>query len=447
MEDELNALKAICSDIMDESEDLVNYAIRIGLRDSHFDRYGARIWRAILKLKYAKRPLALTDVAKVANEEQGDTVAVSTLTDWASEQGVANGCFLIQQVVARALLKDAWENPVKVDVDGVVKRLAMLQEQGGPPIESLLEDGGALMESEFPPLEWLVRDIIPKQGVMLLAGRPKLGKSWLALQAAHRVCTGQDFFGHSTAQGTVLYLALEDGQRRTQRRLKEQSWTVSEARSVFFGYELPGGLDPDGLDRLRIMIEQTEPALVVLDALAKVLPKGIKENVAEDMARVLYPLSDLANRAGCAMLVVHHHRKGAGAERGFVGEDIRGSSAILAAVDGVISLYREGRATEARLSVLGRDMEDTEFAIGFTGSGWTHIGGVEILGQREKKRKVIDALKEMGEATAKDIAKDAGISVQWAKKVLEEVVKDGYATTLSESTKGRATTVYVWHSE
>ena len=203
-----------------------------------------------------------------------------------------------------------------------------------------------------------------------------------------------------------------------------------------------GGLNPSGLNTLRKMIREVEPALVVIDALAKVLPKGVKENVSEDMARTLYPLSDLTNEAGCAMLVVHHHRKGA--DGTLAGEDIRGSSAILAAVDGVISLYREGRANEARLSVLGRDMEENEFAVGFTGSGWSHIGGVEVLGQRENKRKVIETLRELGEATAQDVANKLHRSARRVKDALDEMVKDGMATTREEETgkPGRPNIIY-----
>lgn len=127
---------------------------------------------------------------------------------------------------------------------------------------------------------------------------------------------------------------------------------------------------------------------------------------------------------------------------------MRGASSIYATGDGVVSLYPgEGKANEARLAVQGRDIEDVEMAIGWTGSGWSYLGGPEILGQRERKRKVIEALRDLQEATAKDVADELHRPVQNVKKVLDEVVLDGLATTRKEGTGGRSATMYVWQGE
>ncbi len=56
-------------------------------------------------------------------------------------------------------------------------------------------------------------------GAYILAGAPKIGKSFLVAQIAHHVSTGQDLWGYKVHQGTVLYLALEDDESRMQSRM------------------------------------------------------------------------------------------------------------------------------------------------------------------------------------------------------------------------------------
>ena len=76
-----------------------------------------------------------------------------------------------------------------------------------------------LQHREFPPIKWIVPDVLP-EGLTLLAGKPKLGKSWLALDMALAVAGGGSVLGRECDPGAVLYLALEDNQRRLQRRLQ-----------------------------------------------------------------------------------------------------------------------------------------------------------------------------------------------------------------------------------
>jgi hypothetical protein len=76
-----------------------------------------------------------------------------------------------------------------------------------------------LMAAELPPVRWGVRGVLP-EGVTLLAGKPKLGKSWLALGLCVAVAAGGVALGtRQVEQGDVLYLALEDNRRRLQTRL------------------------------------------------------------------------------------------------------------------------------------------------------------------------------------------------------------------------------------
>jgi len=78
----------------------------------------------------------------------------------------------------------------------------------------------SLVDTPYQPMQWAVRDILP-EGCVLFAGRPKLGKSWLAYHLAIAIAEGTKAFGEvPVRQGDVLYLALEDGRQRLQWRLK-----------------------------------------------------------------------------------------------------------------------------------------------------------------------------------------------------------------------------------
>ena len=79
---------------------------------------------------------------------------------------------------------------------------------------------------------WVVPGLLPV-GLTLLAGRPKLGKSWLALQMTQAVATGGMFLGKRVERGACLYLALEDPPRRLAERMKAQGWTDLDAPADF----------------------------------------------------------------------------------------------------------------------------------------------------------------------------------------------------------------------
>jgi hypothetical protein len=89
-----------------------------------------------------------------------------------------------------------------------------------------------LMTRELPPVRWVVPGMVP-EGVALLASKPKLGKSWLALGLCVAVASGGAAFGNVRVEkGAALYLALEDNERRLQFRLKK----------ILAGAEVPDGL-------------------------------------------------------------------------------------------------------------------------------------------------------------------------------------------------------------
>jgi hypothetical protein len=288
----------------------------------------------------------------------------------------------------------------------------------------ILVRGAELAGREFPPIAWLVDNILQRGALAVIAGRPKSGKSWLALQAAQAIDTGAPFLGKTTTRAKVLYVAAEDGARRVHQRMRLRGWQPQQTDFVFA--LLP--LDQGGIDQLRELIAREKYDLVVLDTLRRLTSAKIDENASGDIAEVLYPLAELAKETGATFLVVHHTGKLA-SEDPF--NSIRGSSAIRGAYDQGIVLLREqrenGAEAEALLCFEAKDFDTDNVTISFSAShGWSYAGDA---GQRDRTRsnkQIADVLEALWRETGEDtfdterIAKALSIAKQSAHAKLRD---------------------------
>ncbi len=160
-----------------------------------------------------------------------------------------------------------------------------------------------LLAADFPHAGWIVPGLLPA-GLSTLAGRPKMGKSWLALQIACAVGAGGSVLDRAVEQGPVRYLALEDGPRRLQERLRAQQAPPGD---VTFALEWPP-LAAGGQDALRRAIERGKVRLVVVDTLSRALGRAGRLDPA-GMALAIAALQDLCRATGAAILTTDHHRK------------------------------------------------------------------------------------------------------------------------------------------
>jgi AAA domain len=253
-----------------------------------------------------------------------------------------------------------------------------------------------LMASELPPVRWVVRGVLP-EGVTLLAGKPKLGKSWLALGLCVAVAAGGVALGTRQVElGDVLYLALEDNRRRLQKRL-DKMLCGPAPKGLEIATAWPK-LDEGGVEALRAWLrEHPDARLVAVDTLAKIRPRTRGQNVYQEDYAALEELLPLAAEHEVAIVVVHHTRKMAAADPL---DEISGSTGLTGGVDGVLVLKRDRGKADAVLLVDGRDIEEpAEYALKWDAeiAGWTIVGDAEEYRMSEERKAIIRVLVEAGE--------------------------------------------------
>lgn len=290
----------------------------------------------------------------------------------------------------------------------------------------------ALRTLAFPEVSFVVPGIIP-EGLAILAGRPKIGKSWLALDLAIGVATGKSVLGGvGVTQGDVLYCALEDNDRRLQRRMTKlispfcDDWPEHLTLTTRWRR-----LDQGGVGDIEEWCDSvTNPRLVLLDTLAGVRPTRVgTDTLYEGDYRALRDLHRFANDRGLAAIAVHHTRK---MDADDPVDTISGSLGLAGAADTCLILARSSKGTT--LYVRGRDIEESEKAVAFGSETcrWTLLGEAAD-GQRSDTRKAIIStlLVATGLMGPAEIASVTSIARNTVDVTLHRMAADGEVVQVS----------------
>jgi hypothetical protein len=311
---------------------------------------------------------------------------------------------------ANALLEEAFaENPAAV-----------------PTLPRSSWTASELLAHEFPPQRYAVPGLLA-EGLNLLAGAPKLGKSWLAMNVAAAVAYGGVALDKvDVDRGDALYLALEDPPRRLQRRLKLVLDGEVAPEGLFFETAWPRLLE-GGCELLDERLAQhPDCRLVVVDVFAKVRGVTSDGNVNRYEAdyAAMASLKILADRHRVAFLVVHHTRKASAED--YV-DAVSGTHGLAGAADAVLVLSRSRGSADAKLQITGRDVEEAEYAMTFDSirGAWALLEGpAEDYEVGETRRKILGYLRENGPATPKAIAEALGLDHENVKKACQRMARD-----------------------
>lgn len=283
-----------------------------------------------------------------------------------------------------------------------------------------------LMATVFAEPRWAVPGVIP-EGLTLLVGGPKIGKSWFALNLAVAIALGGTALSNvDVSAGDVLYLALEDPPRRLQSRLV--SVLEGHPGPARLTLDTAAGRGAEATEQVRLWLDDhPEARLVVVDVLAKVRPvDGTDDRYAADY-RTSSVFKSLADEYGVAVLVVHHTRKQQGDD--FV-DLISGTNGLAGAADTVCVLRRARTEADAILSITGRDVAEAEHALTLTSGRWTMLDGPATDYALSRTAQAIRrSLRETGAATPKELAERLGLDHENAKKTCRRLSDQGYLST------------------
>ena len=189
-------------------------------------------------------------------------------------------------------------------------------------------------------------------GTYLLAGAPKVGKSFLVAQLAFHISTGQPLWNFPVQKSTVLYLALEDDYRRLQDRMFRM-FGVESTEHLHFATcakQVGSGLE----EQLEMFLrEHPDTRLIIIDTLQKVRELGGEAYSYAGDYEIVGKLKNFADKHGICLLLVHHTRKQPAADKF---EMISGTTGLLGCADGAFLLQKErGTTMNGTLDVVGRD--------------------------------------------------------------------------------------------
>ena len=244
---------------------------------------------------------------------------------------------------------DCEEN--SANIDQIIQRM---NDPSFMPVVSMEDIYGMV----FSPKEWIIKGIL-RSGLYILAGAPKVGKSFLVGQIAYHVSTGRPLWGYPVHRSPVLYMALEDDHQRLQERMFRM-FGVESTKDLYFTISAKNLRE--GLEEQIAGFVKDHPGtrLIIIDTLKKIRPGDDDTySYARDYADMTQ-LKKIADDNGICLLLVHHTRKKEDESDAF--NTVSGTNGLTGAADGSFIFAKKRRTdSDAVLQFTGRDLQDQLF--------------------------------------------------------------------------------------
>ena len=300
-----------------------------------------------------------------------------------------------------------------------------------------LVDAKQVQDMKLAEINWIVRDLLP-EGLVILAGRPKIGKSWMALDIAISVARGFNTMGFfETSKSGVLYVPYEDNFRRLQSRMKMimTGSVIEEAPSNLYypkdNFDFPK-LNENGVEEIEKLLDaHFHIKLVVIDTLGRgIADKGRKDrSIFNADYELSARLQKMAISRNICVLILHHTRK---EKTENVFDQIAGSTGLTAGVDTMLVLREKNK--EHLLHVTGRDVMESEYAVEFdeTNCVWRVAGKVSEVKMTAEREEIYELIKSYRRAMRTgEIADALGKTKSNISKMLGKMVEAGVLVSVS----------------
>lgn len=432
------------------NKEIINKALQIGVIPEIFYKQSHQfIYSAILSLHEKDTPvdiITLTQELKTNNllEQAGDIDYIDDIID--TSITCINMPYYAEIVKEQALKRSAIQQAIKlynssfehsIEIEYLIKQhsetLLNLQELYGQSNHKKTGfNAKEISEMDIPDPNWIVRNYIP-EGLTLVAGAPKIGKSWFTLGLALATAFPNNagiFLGILPVErsGDVLYLALEDSLRRIKSRLNTLCKDNHFPDKLDFWTQIPT-LSKGGGAKLESWINsKVNPRMIIVDVLEKMRDHaGNKfKNAYEQDYEDLGLLKVIADKTGISIIVVDHRRK---ADANDILDTISGSVGKQGAPDGLLIIRKARGESIGSLFRTGKDFdEDDEMCIKLdldTGVGWSLIGNAEDIRLSSQRKAIIECLKTNNmPLTPKQIADSLQMNPAYIRTTLRRMVED-----------------------
>jgi AAA domain len=294
-------------------------------------------------------------------------------------------------------------------------------------LEDVLKSAADLQKKIFEELRWIVPNYLP-EGLTVLGGRPKVGKSWFGLDTATAVSMGGTCLGEQCEEGDLLALMLEDSDRRLQRRLTRmlgaQQETWPERLKYATGWPR---LSDGGLDWMREWIDtRAKPRLIIVDILERIRHQPARKDQKSQYSADYYALAalqELGTEAQLSILVMHHQRK---LDAEDLIDTLSGTLGLGGAVDTVLILGKD-QQFDKFLYGRGRDLEEFNVSVKQNEQcRWQVLGPRKDEQASPERAKIIAVLAVAGKPmNVRDISEAVGGKYDNVKNLLTKLHVEG----------------------
>jgi len=307
----------------------------------------------------------------------------------------------------------------------IIKGLSLVKGPllGGPETMK----GSELMEAEIIEPRWVVPGLMPV-GLTILAGKAKLGKSFLVLGMAVALAQGGKVLGKiKVAPVEVIYLALEDPLWRIKNRLAEMEVDKEEIERLHIATSWQKG--QKGIADLdKWLGDHPNTKAVFIDVLERFRsPEKKPEQIYRGDYRDIAQIKNLSNKHNVAIVLVHHTRKATSSDDLDL---VLGSTGLTGGADTVLVMKRRRGENNALLSITGRDIEERELGLARSYKyGWKlEDKDYREFDQTPERQELVEIIrKHAGPVQLKTLADEAGKTVFNVRKQLKALVEEGIA--------------------
>ena len=285
-----------------------------------------------------------------------------------------------------------------------------------------------LMQHEFAPQTFIVEGLLMK-GLTMIAGAPKIGKSWFCLDLALCISSGRPFLGRETQQGAVLYLALEDLPRRLQERMMKVAPDADWDELPMDIWTESRSMDEGGLDDIRKWLEAAvNPKAIMIDVWGRFEPRTAStKNEYSHITHTMQQLQQLIAEYDMTLILVHHTRKstGDGAATADPFDQVIGSRGLTSNMDATMMLTRTRMQYDGTLDITGRDLEEVSLHVMFNKETcrWEETNRVLSPVLNHERQQVLDAFVA-GHTSAQAIASYLGKTRTAVQNILKILVDE-----------------------